>query len=129
MDRSEFTRILLDIFIGENRIHGACTIDKNILKAMLDYKDISMLIFNLKRKNKPAPVIVKKVLLVLIAAGILGYSTKNTNTSAEKVDKSVSKDKPIEGRLVFTCNINGELTSTMAINDDRYWIRIKQILQ
>ena len=87
-----------------------------------------MLIFNLKSKNKPAPVLVKKVLLVLITTGILGYSIKKTSTTAGIADKSVSKYKPIEGRLVFTCNANGELTSSMEINDDWYWIRIRQIL-
>ena len=97
VNRSGLTRILLDIFMGVNRINGTCTIDNSILKAIVEFEESSMLIFDLKSKNKPALVLVKKVLLVLIAAGILGYSMKNTNTAAEKVDKSVSKYKPNEG--------------------------------
>ena len=87
-----------------------------------------MLISNLKSKNKPTPVLSKKVLLVLIAAGILVYSIKKANTTAVIADKSISKYKPIEGHLVFTCNVHGESTDNMAINDDRYWIRIRQML-
>ena len=114
--------------MGVNRINGICTIDNRILTAIVDYEESTMLIFNLKSENKLAPVLVKKVLLVLISAEILGYSIKKANTTAVIADKSVSKYKPTEGHLVFTCNENGEPTSSMAINDDRYWIRIRQIL-
>ena len=107
VNRSGLTRIFLDIFMGVNRINTPCTINSIILKAILDYEEISMIISNLKSKNKPTPVLSKKVLLVLIAAGILGYNIKKANTTAVIADKSISKYKPIEGHLVFTCNVNG----------------------
>ena len=58
-------------------------------------------------------MLVKKVLLVLIAAGILGYSTKKENTTAVIADKSISKYKPIKGHLVCTYNVNGESNRNM----------------
>ena len=43
-------------------------------------------------------------------------------------DEGVNEYKctPIEGSLAFTHNMGGELTSNIAINDIRYWIRIPQ---
>ena len=53
VSRNGLTRVLLDIFMGPNRMQGAYTISNNLLKAIVDYRDGSMLIFRKKSKLKP----------------------------------------------------------------------------
>ena len=62
--------------MDENRINGTYSINNTILKAVFDYKDCNLLLFGVNSKNKPQHILVKKILTMLIASGILGYYIK-----------------------------------------------------
>ena len=94
------------------------------------YPGSNQLIFGVKSKKEPQPILVKKMILVLIASNILGHAAK-----VEKVDICSDKDVPVKDRipvllkavLGYSCRsvING--VPTYAMFDDYYWHRIKVI--
>ena len=60
------------MFMGQNIMWIGYTININILKAIMDYKDCNILVFCVKIKNTLVPVLVKRVLTILIVSVIVG---------------------------------------------------------
>ena len=67
------TSVLLDLFLGENRIEVRPSIKTILLNAIVDYPNSHRLIFGANSNKKPPPILVLKALLVLISSGLLGY--------------------------------------------------------
>ena len=117
--RDGVTSVFLDLFLGENRIECKPSIKSILLDAIVEYPNSNRLLFGTNTDKKPAPVLVKKALLVLIASGLLGYKI-----SSAKVD-GVTTHSEIYAHLGFVLNADGTSTSKLKLNDDFYWARIK----
>ena len=111
----------MDLFSGENRIAGAITFDPAFVDSIIKYKRSNRLIFGVKSDKKPAPIEVKKLVLILVSAGILGHSA-TVATSEKEGESSIVK---------INCTLspsthNKQCNSTgLALFDDIYWRRIK----
>ena len=121
--RDGVTSVLLDLFLGENRIHGKPSIKTILLNAIVDYPSSNRLIFGANTDKKPTPILVKKALLILIASGLLGYKI-----SSNVVDGATVHGE-IYAHLGFVLNVNGVSTSKLKLNEDFYWSRIRTKLQ
>ena len=111
--------MLLDLFLGENRIDQRPSIRSVLLNAMVGYPNSHRLIFGINSDKKPTPVLVKKALLVLIASGLLEYKISSV------VKDWVTTRGKIYAHLGFVLNVNGVSTVKLKLNDDLYWARIR----
>ena len=119
ISRDGVTSVLLDLFLGENRIDGRPSIKTILLNAIVDYPSSNRLIFGANTDKKPTPILVKKALLVLIASGLLGY----------KISSNVVDGKTVHGEIYahlgFVLNVDGVSTGKLKLHEDFYWSRIR----
>ena len=107
----------MDLFSGVNRISEAITFDPVIVDSIVNYKESNRLIFGVKSDKKPAPIEVKKLVLILVSAGILGHSATvetpddESKTSSVKINVTLSPS---------THNTQSDSTG-LALFDDIYW--------
>ena len=123
--RESVTSVLLDLFVGSNRIEGRVSIGDVLIKNICAYKSVNRIIFGIKTHKPPAPVTVKKMILVLLAAGILGYDIVKKKTSKDNKEEITYGE--IFGFLSFTRNSDGAKTNMLALHDDVYWSRVLTI--
>jgi len=119
MRREGVTTVLLDLFLGENRIDQRPSIKSVLLNAVVNYPNSHRLIFGVNSDKKPTPVMVKKTLLVLIASGLLGYKISS------EVKDGVTTHGDIYAHLGFVLDVSGVSTGKLKISDDYYWSRIR----
>ena len=67
--------VIMDLFSGENRISGTITFYPMLIESIIKYKGCNRLVFGVKSDKKFAPIEVKKLVMILVSAGILGHST------------------------------------------------------
>lgn len=67
------TSVLLDLFLGENRIEVRPSIKTILLNATVDYPNSHSLMFGAKNYKNTSPILVIKALVILIVTGLLGY--------------------------------------------------------
>jgi hypothetical protein len=120
LSKSGVTTIFLDLFVGPNAMQAQAVLDKALVDALKKYPGSNRVLFGTNSDRKPEPVMLKKMILVLLAARILTYSV-DTKESADKKKKSTIT---IVAALGF---VAGEPTK-LAICDDGYWERIPQRL-
>jgi hypothetical protein len=70
------------IFLGENAA-GSLTLDNSLVSALHQYPVANNLMFGWKVTNKPEPCHLKKVVLMLAAAKILGFCIHCANENEE----------------------------------------------
>ena len=75
--------VIIDLFSGENIISGAITFDPLLIESIIKYKGCNRLVFGVKSDKKFAPIEVKKLVMILVSAGILGHSTLVETTREE----------------------------------------------
>ena len=119
LNRDGVTSVLLDLFVGENRIDGRPVIKTVLINAMVEYPASNQLLFGAKSDKKPAPILVQKALLVLLASGLLGYKL------ATAVVNGVTTNGEIYAHLGFVFRVDGTSTGKLKINEDYYWSRIR----
>ena len=117
--REGVTTVLLDLFLGENRIDQRPSIKSVLLNAVVNYPNSHRLIFGVNSDKKPTPAMVKKTLLVLIASGLLGYKISS------EVKDGVTTHGDIYAHLGFVLDVSGVSTGKLKISDDYYWSRIR----
>ena len=123
--REGVTSVLLDLFVGSARIESRVSIGDVLLKKICAYKSVSRIIFGIKTDKPPAPVSVKKMLLVLLAAGILGYDIVKKKTNRDNKEEITYGE--IFGFLSFTIDSDGTKKNMLALHDDVYWSRVLTI--
>jgi hypothetical protein len=106
--------VLLQVFLGDDPVSKA-TLDKELVVAIRKFKGSNRLLFGIKSDKKPEAVTVKKMILVLLAAKIMKYTTKR-EIGAD--DKSVVH---VYGALSF----DAADPSKLALNVDSYWTKVK----
>jgi len=81
--------ILMDLFSGNNRISGDITFVPVLLDKIKKYPGCNQLVFGVKSKKDPQPIMVKKIVLVLIAANIICHAAtvKETPDNDGKIDE------------------------------------------
>ena len=116
--REGVTSVLLYLFVGKARIESQVSIGDVLLKKICTYKSASRIIFGIKTDKSPAPVSVKKMLLVLLAAGILGYDIVKKKTNRDNKEEITYGE--IFGCLSFTRDSDDTKTNMLALHDDVY---------
>ena len=119
LKRNGVTSVLLDLFVGENRIDGRPIIKTILINAIAKYPSSNRLLFGVISNKKPAPILVKKALLVLLASGLLGYKISTV------IVDGVTTHGEIYAHLDFVLNVDGSLRSKLKLNEDFYWSRIR----
>ena len=118
LDKSGVTSIVLDLFVGPNAMKVPAVLDKALVDALKVYPGSNRLLFGTNSEKKPEPVLLKKMIMMLLAARILTYNVE-TKESTEKEQKSIVT---VVASLGF---LPGKPTK-LAICDDSYWRRLPQ---
>ena len=123
--RNGVCSVLMDLFSGDNRISGDITFVPVLLDRIKKYPNVNRIIFGINSNKEPAPVMVKKMLLVLVSAKILRHTgtvgtkdTNNTDYTPVLITAALahSQSSEVGGLLQY------------ALFDDRYWHRVKLII-
>ena len=122
LNRAGVCIVLMDLFSGSNRIGGDITFLPVLCDKIKIYPGCNRLVFGVNSKKPPAPIMVKKMLLVLIAAKILSH-TATVGTSTETNVDNVSVT--IKAVLGYSMRTNTNDIPIYAMFDDMYWQRIK----
>lgn len=80
LKRDGVTQVLLDAFLKEPPM----TIDDVLIQYIIDYKNSHSILFGSKSKTKPEASKVKKMILTLIAAGIITHDVKFADDDEDK---------------------------------------------
>jgi hypothetical protein len=87
--RSGIQSIFLQLYFGENPMKNRPTIDKELVEAIKNYPGSNRLLFGINSNKKPEPVLIKKMIMMLLAAKILRYVTERKETIPGKFTMSV----------------------------------------
>ena len=118
---------LLWIFSGDNQISGEITFDPALIDLIRKYKGCNRLIFGVKSDKQPAPIDVKKLVLILVTARILGHCAVVEKNQTDGLNDIVSvKIKATLAQSITSnaANNDGGVVS-FALFDDYYWYRIR----
>ena len=117
LEKDGVTTIILDLFVGRNAMQVPPVLDKALVEALKNYPGSTPLLFGTNTEKKPEPVLLKKMILMLLAAKILTYTVETKESSTEDKKKSTLT---IVAALGFVTNEPTKL----AICDDTYWTNI-----
>jgi hypothetical protein len=109
--RSGVQAVFLQLYFGVNPMKPRPTLDKELVDAIKHYPGSNRLLFGINSNRKPEPIMIKKMILMLLAAKILRYVTERKEAAAGKFSMSVF------GSLAF---VTGDETK-LAINETSYW--------
>jgi hypothetical protein len=105
------TTVLLQLFNGSNLMKMPAVLDKDLVDAIKKYPGSNRMIFGVNTDKRPEPVLVKKLVLMLIAANLVRHYPKRKETSPGKFEVT------IYASLGF---VEGDDT-TLALSDATYW--------
>jgi hypothetical protein len=105
--------VLFDIFLGEHAT-GNLTLGDTLIVALRQYPSSNNLMFGWKANNKPEPRHLKKVVLLLLSAKILGFRIQFAEDDEDK------KHPIVLARLLPSHHRIG-----LAIHSDEYWTKIR----
>ena len=105
--------VFFDIFLGDNAT-GHLTLGDSLITSVRQYPASNNLMFSWKATNKPEPRNVKKVVLMLVAAKILGFCIQFKDDEEEK------KHPIVLARLLKSTYHIG-----LALHSDEYWTKIR----
>jgi hypothetical protein len=103
--------VFLQLFFGENPMKTRPTLDKELVNAIKKFPGSNRLLFGINSNKKPEPVMVKKMILMLLAANVLRYVIERKERTPGKFTMSVF------GSLAF---VIGD-ASKLALNKPSYW--------
>ena len=85
-------------------------LDKDLVDALKKYPGSNWMMFGTNSEKWPEPILVKKLVIMLIAAGILRYYPEQKEKSPGKFEVT------IYGSLAFVAGDN-----TLALSNATYW--------
>jgi hypothetical protein len=106
--------VFFDVFLGENAVDNL-TLGNNLISAIQQYPASNNLQFGWKGNNKPEPCHLKKVVLMLVAAKILGFHIHFVDDDEDKKHLIV-----LAWLLLSTHQIG------LALHSDKYWTKLRQ---
>ena len=110
------------MFLGSARIEGCVTISEVLLKKKCAYPNANWIIFGVESDKLQDPSSVKKLLLVLLTARIVGYNIEKNKTKEE--DDIYGQ---ILWSLAFATHPDGTKTYILALHYDRYWLTVSTL--
>jgi hypothetical protein len=76
-------RVLLGIFVGQYPIQGRPAVDDALVTAIQKFPEVQSIIFGMDRSRKsPEPQLIKKLILMLLAARILDMYIETTEPTS-----------------------------------------------
>jgi hypothetical protein len=109
-------QVLLGIFVGQHSIEGQPTADKALVTAIRLFPEVQLMVLGMDRSCKlPEPVMVKKLILMLLAAKIL-------ETYVGQTEVTSTTDQPKS--IVLCCLAFDDTDETgcrLALQQDRFW--------
>ena len=109
--RQGVQEVLITLLV-QNGLTGLPVLDGVLVDAIKNYPQCAKVIFGSQSKHKPKPIDVKKLILLLLAVGILEYKVKVNDTDPSK--------KPI----VFAQLAYDVSTATLILSFDEPWSRL-----
>jgi hypothetical protein len=106
--------VLFDLFLGEHASTAPLTLGDSLISAIWQHPLSNNLMFGWLASNKPEPRHLKKVVLMLVAAKILGFRIHYLDDDKEK------KHPIVLARL-----LKNDLTQGLALHSDDHWTRIR----
>jgi superfamily II DNA helicase RecQ len=103
--------VLLQLFVGANAMPGRPSMEKEFVDAIRKFDSSNRLLFGVNSNKKPEPILVKKMIVMLLAANILDY------TAERKVLANGTTSVTIYASLGF---VAGDPTK-LALDDDSYF--------
>ena len=122
LNRAGVCIILMDLFSGTNRISGDITFMPVLLDHIKKYPGCNRLVFGVNSNKRPAPIQIKKMLLVLISANILNH-TASVEDSTDK--GGIGTQVVLKAVLGYSRRAEQNGIPTYAMFDDYYWFRVK----
>ena len=116
--------LLMDLFSVSNRISGDITFITVLLDHIKKYKGCNRLVFGVNINKSPQPIMIKKMLLVLIAANISSHTTQFNESTDDNGDSASVVIKAVLGYSIHNIANNMPI---YAMFDDLYWYRVKKI--
>ena len=109
-------QVLLGISVGQHPIQGRRTVDDTLVTTIQLFPEVQSIVFGMDRSRKsPEPAMVKKLILMLLAARILEtYVGQTEATSTTDHSKSI-----VLCRLAF--DDTDETGCRLALQQDRFW--------
>jgi hypothetical protein len=105
--------VLFDVFLGEHA-EGNMTLGEGLITALRQYPASNFLVFGWKATNKPEPRHLKKLVLMLLAAKILGFRIHFS-----------SEDEERKHPIVLARLLPSQYRVGIALHSDEYWAKIK----
>jgi hypothetical protein len=105
------TMVLLQLFNGSNLMKTPAILDKDLVDAIKKYPGSNRLIFGTNTEKRPEPILVKKLILMLMAAKIIRHFSERKEKTPGTFEVT------IYGSLAF---VKGDNT-TLALSDSTYW--------
>jgi hypothetical protein len=106
--------VLFDVFLGDNAPTTPLTLGDSLISAIRQYPRSNNLMFGWLATNKPEPRHLKKVVLMLVAAKILGFRIHFSDDDKEK------KHPIVLARL-----LKSDSTAGLALHSDEYWTKLR----
>jgi hypothetical protein len=103
--------VLLQLFVGPQAMAGRPSIEKELVDSIRKFKNSNRLLFGTNSDKTPEPKHVKKMIVMLLAAGIIDYSADRKETTKGKYQVTIIAS------LAF---VAGD-PSKLALNDDSYF--------
>ena len=116
--RNGVVSVLLDLFVGEHQTPSRAYLGSVLVKAIVKYKNANRIIFGVNSNKAPAKILVKKLILLLLAARILGYAIEKKRS---KEDNDKTEYNEIHGYLAAVKYFDGRTTSDLALHSDAHW--------
>jgi hypothetical protein len=105
--------VLFDIFLGENAV-GNLTLGDTLISVVRQYPTSNNLMFGWKATNKPEPRHLKKLVLMLVAAKILGFRIHFADDDEER-----------KFPIVLARLLTSQYRVGLALHSDEYWTKIR----
>jgi hypothetical protein len=105
--------VFFNVFLGEDA-PGNLTLGDSLISAIRQHPASNHLMFRWKATNKPEPRHIKKVLLLLVAAKILGFRI-------HFADNDKTKKHPI----VLAWLLTSKFQVGLALHSDEYWTKLR----
>jgi hypothetical protein len=100
-------QVLLGIFVGQHPIEGRPTVDDALVTAIRLFPEVQSIVFGIDRSRKlPEPAMVKKLILMLLAAKILKTYISQTETPT-------TTDQP---KSIVLCRLALDRTKLVAVH-------------
>jgi hypothetical protein len=119
VSRAGVVTVLIDVFLHQRQNNPVLTIEDSLIAAIRSYKDSDgqdskFLIMKSKAKGQLTPINIKKLLMMLVAAQIVGLVPK------------LSTDDNNNDKVIFHASLLCDSTRNLHLYDDHRWKLIPQ---